>query len=172
MACTTAATSERRDSSAGEARVTFRSIPSNLLVGTGRFELPTCRLGGGPNHFLNRAQRLAPVRSFFERPRCRLCFGFAGRDGQIRTADLSLRRRPLYPTELRPHRVDVLERLYQAVCSGSPRNLTAARKPRNAKNSRATSCVIANGGSDCVGASASSAGTFRKSWTINTKKFK
>src|SRR5258708_6594346 len=27
----------------------------------------------------------------------------AGRDGQIRTADLSLRRRPLYPSELRPH---------------------------------------------------------------------
>src|ERR1700730_17857199 len=27
-----------------------------------------------------------------------------GRDGQIRTADLSLRRRPLYPSELRPHR--------------------------------------------------------------------
>jgi hypothetical protein len=26
----------------------------------------------------------------------------AGRDGQIRTADLSLRRRPLYPSELRP----------------------------------------------------------------------
>ena len=26
-----------------------------------------------------------------------------GRDGQIRTADLSLRRRPLYPSELRPH---------------------------------------------------------------------
>ena len=26
----------------------------------------------------------------------------SGRDGQIRTADLSLRRRPLYPTELRP----------------------------------------------------------------------
>src|SRR5262252_3026487 len=25
-----------------------------------------------------------------------------GRDGQIRTADLSLRRRPLYPSELRP----------------------------------------------------------------------
>src|SRR5712671_6411511 len=29
-----------------------------------------------------------------------------GRDGQIRTADLSLRRRPLYPSELRP-RTDV-----------------------------------------------------------------
>ena len=27
----------------------------------------------------------------------------SGRDGQIRTADLSLRRRPLYPSELRPH---------------------------------------------------------------------
>ena len=27
---------------------------------------------------------------------------FRGRDGQIRTADLSLRRRPLYPSELRP----------------------------------------------------------------------
>src|SRR4030088_1660875 len=26
----------------------------------------------------------------------------SGRDGQIRTADLSLRRRPLYPSELRP----------------------------------------------------------------------
>ncbi len=26
-----------------------------------------------------------------------------GRDGQIRTADLPLRRRPLYPSELRPH---------------------------------------------------------------------
>ena len=28
----------------------------------------------------------------------------AGRDGQIRTADLSLRRRPLYPSELRPRK--------------------------------------------------------------------
>ena len=31
-----------------------------------------------------------------------------GRDGQIRTADLSLRRRPLYPSELRPRRVSLL----------------------------------------------------------------
>src|ERR1022692_4368525 len=29
--------------------------------------------------------------------------GKFGRDGQIRTADLSLRRRPFYPSELRPH---------------------------------------------------------------------
>src|SRR6185369_608000 len=29
-------------------------------------------------------------------------FNGNGRDGQIRTADLSLRRRPLYPSELRP----------------------------------------------------------------------
>ena len=29
-------------------------------------------------------------------------FQMSGRDGQIRTADLSLRRRPLYPSELRP----------------------------------------------------------------------
>src|SRR5437899_3011312 len=28
--------------------------------------------------------------------------GLRGRDGRIRTADLSLRRRPLYPSELRP----------------------------------------------------------------------
>lgn len=27
----------------------------------------------------------------------------SGRNGQIRTADLPLRRRPLYPSELRPH---------------------------------------------------------------------
>ena len=27
----------------------------------------------------------------------------SGRDGRIRTADLSLRRGPLYPSELRPH---------------------------------------------------------------------
>src|SRR5260370_14588240 len=31
--------------------------------------------------------------------------GLPGRDGQIRTADLSLRRRPLYPSELRPRDV-------------------------------------------------------------------
>src|SRR5665213_1557767 len=29
----------------------------------------------------------------------------SGRDGQIRTADLSLRRRPLYPSELRPRMI-------------------------------------------------------------------
>ncbi len=32
----------------------------------------------------------------------------AGRDGQIRTADLSLRRRPLYPSELRPRILSLL----------------------------------------------------------------
>jgi hypothetical protein len=31
----------------------------------------------------------------------------SGRNGQIRTADLPLRRRPLYPAELRPHFVCV-----------------------------------------------------------------
>ncbi len=31
-----------------------------------------------------------------------------GGNGQIRTADLSLRRRPLYPTELRPHTVYIV----------------------------------------------------------------
>ena len=32
-----------------------------------------------------------------------LWHGEAGRNGQIRTADLPLRRRPLYPSELRSH---------------------------------------------------------------------
>src|ERR1700683_2530535 len=32
----------------------------------------------------------------------------SGRDGQIRTADLSLRRRPLYPSELRPHLIAII----------------------------------------------------------------
>src|SRR5882672_9988803 len=40
----------------------------------------------------------------------------AGRDGQIRTADLSLRRRPLYPSELRPH-TNVLIVAFQALGS-------------------------------------------------------
>src|SRR5271155_4589529 len=34
--------------------------------------------------------------------------GGSGRDGQIRTADLSLRRRPLYPSELRPRILSLL----------------------------------------------------------------
>src|ERR1700723_2341584 len=33
---------------------------------------------------------------------------FSGRDGRIRTADLSLRRRPLYPSELRPRCFDCI----------------------------------------------------------------
>ena len=33
-----------------------------------------------------------------------------GRDGQIRTADLSLRRRPLYPSELRPRTRPIVAR--------------------------------------------------------------
>src|SRR4030088_980052 len=32
----------------------------------------------------------------------------SGRDGQLRTADLSLRRRPLYPSELRPHTIFII----------------------------------------------------------------
>src|SRR5579862_7540488 len=49
----------------------------------------------------HRAQRLSPVR-FHERSRSPPTLHVSGRDGQIRTADLSLRRRPLYPSELRP----------------------------------------------------------------------
>lgn len=51
---------------------------------------------------LCRTPRLQPVRC---PSGCRIVLGIArsGRDGQIRTADLSLRRRPLYPSELRPH---------------------------------------------------------------------
>ncbi len=61
---------------------------SRKLVGTGRFELPTCRLGGDRHHYSHRAQRLrlcAPTRSLvssasrnlvgtgrFELPTCRL----------------------------------------------------------------------------------------------------
>jgi hypothetical protein len=70
------------------------------MVGTGRFELPTCRLGGDRINLLNRAQRLSlcAPRAVAALP----VAGWDGRDGQIRTADLSLRRRPLYPSELRP----------------------------------------------------------------------
>ena len=77
-----------------------------ILVGTGRFELPTCRLGGGRTN-AKRARRAAnrPVR-LPERPQYPLAsVSDLGRDGQIRTADLSLRRRPLYPSELRPRPV-------------------------------------------------------------------
>src|ERR1019366_6648723 len=48
-------------------------------------------------------RRYATEVSRFLRPAGRGGSGKSGRDGQIRTADLSLRRRPLYPSELRPH---------------------------------------------------------------------
>src|SRR5215469_6728566 len=41
-----------------------------------------------------------------------------GRDGQIRTADLSLRRRPLYPSELRPRLNDCSARFARGEKSG------------------------------------------------------
>jgi hypothetical protein len=40
----------------------------------------------------------------------------SGRDGQIRTADLSLRRRPLYPSELRPRTLPLLILKYFSAC--------------------------------------------------------
>ena len=46
----------------------------------------------------------------------------SGRDGQIRTADLPLRRRPLYPSELRPrrHNCTSLPPFQTFVCDVSP----------------------------------------------------
>ena len=41
--------------------------------------------------------------------------------------------------------------------------------PKDNKTSMTTTCVPRNGGSDCVGAGALSAGTFMKSWAIKTK---
>src|ERR1019366_7386812 len=47
--------------------------------------------------------RCAGKVSRFLRPAGRGWSGKSGRDGQVRTGALSLRRRPLYPSELRPH---------------------------------------------------------------------
>src|SRR5258705_3227165 len=55
------------------------------------------------------------------------------------------------------------------VRAGSIRNLITARIVSAMKSTSTRSCVNWNGGSDCVGASAFSAGTFWNSWTINTK---
>src|ERR1700674_2982507 len=52
------------------------------------------------------------------------------------------------------------------------RNPFAAKMPSTTKIAITTTCVILNGGSDCVGANALSAGTFSKSCTINTKTFR
>ena len=49
------------------------------------------------------------------------------------------------------------------------RNLNAATIVSTTKISRATPCAIANGGSDCVGASALSAGIFKNACTMPTK---
>src|SRR5258705_1434150 len=55
------------------------------------------------------------------------------------------------------------------VRAGSIRNLITARMVSTMNSTSTTSCVNWNGGSDCVGASAFSAGTFWNSWTTNTK---
>src|SRR6266850_7107012 len=85
------------------------------------------RRGSTPSDFTvaggMRAQRLE-LRKSMEAGQKDFVFGWtrvrterkAGRDGQIRTADLSLRRRPLYPSELRPH-TNVLIVAFQALRS-------------------------------------------------------
>jgi hypothetical protein len=62
-----------------------------------------------------------------------------GRDGQIRTADLSLRRRPLYPSELRPRYLD--SKLLQF--SDVPRD--AARRARRRSRHRGNRIPMATG---------------------------
>src|SRR4029077_19097991 len=52
------------------------------------------------------------------------------------------------------------------------RNLTTALSAIRTKMANTTACVIANGGSDCVGANALSAETFTKLCTTRTKTFK
>ena len=60
----------------------------------------------------------------------------SGRDGQIRTADLSLRRRPLYPSELRPRILSLLilkyfdvRRLLHSVISATKMYQNCIRTP-------------------------------------------
>ena len=67
-----------------------------------------------------------------------------GRDGQIRTADLSLRRRPLYPSELRPRiALDCISApALQALCvrcrgGNACRRSESCRPPRRHCRSRA-----------------------------------
>jgi hypothetical protein len=50
--------------------------------------------------------------------------------------------------------------------------LSPQKMPSTTKIAITTTCVILNGGSDCVGAIALSAGTFSKSWTTKTKTFR
>jgi hypothetical protein len=52
------------------------------------------------------------------------------------------------------------------------RNLITAMSAIRMKTANTTTCVIMNGGSDCVGASASRAETFTKLCTTRTKTFK
>jgi hypothetical protein len=60
----------------------------------------------------------------------------------------------------------------QAPRNCSPRKFFAAPMVSEMKIAITTSCVIKNGGSDCVGASAFRAGTFMKSCAIKTKTFR
>jgi hypothetical protein len=60
----------------------------------------------------------------------------------------------------------------QAVRTASSWNLIAVATVSTTKIARTTSCVILNGGSDCVGAIAFSGGTFRNNCTIKTKTFR
>jgi len=57
----------------------------------------------------------------------------------------------------------------QTTWTASAGERLAARTPRTMKINMATTCVPRNGGSDCVGARALSAGIFMKSWAIKTK---
>src|SRR5713101_904343 len=60
----------------------------------------------------------------------------------------------------------------QAIRNTSLRNRIAAKMPITTKSAITTSCATKNGGSDCVGAIAFSAGTFMKSCAIKTKTFR
>src|SRR5260370_25937883 len=61
----------------------------------------------------------------------------SGRDGQIRTADLSLRRRPLYPSELRPHTNFIIV-ASEALCA----NVAPVMHPRKVNGADAGISVI------------------------------
>ena len=52
------------------------------------------------------------------------------------------------------------------------RNRIVAKTPSTMKIAKTTSCVIANGASDWVGANAARTGTFMKSCAIRTKAFR